>query len=275
MTLVRLAALPLVLTGCLDHLFDAPFVLATGLGQVDGLVPTIEGSLLAATPTGLFEVDEAGGRTRLTDQPAQAVTAHTDRVVVLSGDTLLHAAYPLEQPATWERGPTVPGAVDVLSWCEGAVLVATSTDVWVWTPGEATLTPWGVGLSGITRLALRPEPTCAGALVVTESAVVAVGPGSAAPLVGGLTAPRAACIDGAGQIWVVAGAPPVLSVVTDGKPQVFAKHLDEPTDVHFGVGRGVLPENNLYISDKDGTITYVHVPVPGQASGSPPALGGG
>ena len=85
----------LALLGCMDRLMEAPYVLATGLEQVDGIVPTTRGSLLAATPRGLYEVDEAGGRSALfTDEAVQAVTGHGDQLYLLTGKRLRSGAFP-------------------------------------------------------------------------------------------------------------------------------------------------------------------------------------
>ncbi len=91
--------------------------------------------------------------------------------------------------------------------------------------------------------------------------MVRVQKGEQTEIVAGLVDARALTIDREGRPWVVHGAPPVLARVVDGTPQRVARYLGDPSDIHFGIGAGMLPTENLYIADRKGTIDYVHVPL--------------
>ena len=261
MQLAPSAALVLLLGGCMDHLMEAPYVLATGLGEVNGLVPSTRGTLLAATPTGTWEVDETGARTLLSAVPSQSVAIHRERIYALSGERILWGTSPAPAGGTLltQEWPA-PGTVDIQAWCDGLVLMATPDDILVWSPDAGTVQPWKTGLTDIRHVALREEPTCEGALVLTDDALYDVGPGHAEALATGLSSPRAVAVDAHGEPWFVEGEPPVLSHLVDGKVTVFARYLDSPTDLHFGTGLGLMPSSNLYIADHTGTIEYVHMP---------------
>ena len=94
MQLAPSVALVLLLGGCMDRLMEAPYVLATGLGEVNGLVPSTRGTLLAATPSGTWEVDETGARTLLSPVPSQSVAIHRGRIYALSGERILWGTSP-------------------------------------------------------------------------------------------------------------------------------------------------------------------------------------
>lgn len=254
-------AAALLLCGCMDRLMEAPYVLATGLGSVSGLVPTTQGTLLAATPAGIWEVDEAGGRTLLYSGVTTAITSHGTEVYALSGERVLAARYPnTGAPSALQARLTLPGALDVQAWCDETVLIATPRDVHRWTPKTGELESWNLGLDDIVAVSLRAEPTCAGAWVLTRDALYDASPGVARPLHTGLENARAIAVDGAGQPWIATRDPAVLLRLRGGEAEVFARYLGAPNDLHFGVGSGLLPATNVYIATLDGTIDYVHVP---------------
>ena len=253
----------LALLGCMDRLMEAPYVMATGLERVDGIVPTTRGSLLAATAQGLYEVDETGARfALLPDQSVQAVTSHGDQLYLLADQRLRWGTYPAPgEPLSLSGEADGAGVVDIQAWCEGRVLVATETHLELWSPVDGTREAWAGPFEGVRRISLQGEPPCDGALVLLEDRLLRVQEGRRTELVAGLVDARALTIDRQGTPWLVSGEPPVLARLVDGRPQLVARYLSDPADIHFGIGVGLLPTQNLYIADRKGTIDYVHVPL--------------
>jgi hypothetical protein len=76
------------LVGCLGRYGEPPAAISAGLGYIRSLAPTPRATLLAATETGLHEVDAAGRFVTLWPEPSRAVSGHPDRVYVLADEAL-------------------------------------------------------------------------------------------------------------------------------------------------------------------------------------------
>ena len=248
----------LVCTGCLDHILDAPYVLSTGLGEVRGLAPTARHTLFVATSTGTWQIDGSGQRTAVDGRPARAITTHGTRLYVLHEDEIRWGPTPADGPAASLVGAAWPGALDLQAACDDTVMVATATSITRWDPATDTRTPWPAAPDGITAIGLGARE-CEELFVVAGSRLWSVTEEAATPLTAELSAPRAVTRDSAGAAWMLLGEPPVLARIVAGEPQVRARHLGDPRDLHFGTGELLAPLN-VYIADGAGTVDYVRVP---------------
>lgn len=246
------------LVGCYSERLEAPYVLSTGLGEAKSISPSVRATLLAASSTGIWELNQEGTANRLWDQPTLAVTSSPNTLFALSGGQALGGEYPAPGQ-TWK--PTLQidatGATDLLAWCEGLVLIADKGGITAWDmlSGETSL--WSAEPKGVTALALSAD--CGAVLAVTPDAVWSVNATGATAVCSGLISARAAAVDRQGQLWVVAGDPPVLNQVKGGKAEVFARFLGDPRDLHFGTV-DPWPTQNLYLADGEGTVDYVRTP---------------
>jgi hypothetical protein len=183
----------------------------------------------------------------------RAVSAHPGRVYHLGADRI-----------TWDGGGAdVPGAIDLLAGY-GPLLVLSPTELDTLDPATGTRAPLATGFADARAVALGPAGTY---LVVTATSLLSVAPaadpaptpGTVTPLLSGLVDARAAAIDARARVYVIQGAPPELWRVDDGALTRIARWLDDPRDLHFGVG-GLLPPENAYIAGGDGTLDYVRPP---------------
>ena len=247
----------LLLLSCLDALLEAPYVLTTGLTEAHSLAPTGRRTMLVATPTGLVEVDGSGSQARLTEQPVRAVAAHAEVVYILTSAGLQWGALPTSG-AMLEALQTLPapGVVDLQSWCDGRVLLAGEQGLQVFTPTTATITDHEATLPPLKAVSLSAQETCAGAVVLTEDALIQVSGTTTSRIP--ISQPRAATPGRDGHTWVIHGDPPVLSRLEDGALTPRAKHLGDPRDAHFGTGELFSP-NNIYLADGAGTLDYARV----------------
>jgi hypothetical protein len=270
--------LPLLLTGCVGEILDAPFVLASGLGAARGVAPSPRTTLLVATASGVVEVEGDGQAAPLVPGvDARAVATHRDRLYVLVEEGVLHGPVPGPgaPPAldTWAR----PGVVDLQASCAGAVLFADAEGVGRWTPETGAVARHGPALPGIQALSLDPVSACEGVLALTDDAVHWVSPVATWPVATGLDRPRALTADGWGGIWVVQGEPPVLAKLTTAGPEVRARHLAPTADLGFGVGELFHPANAYFVGP-EGSLDYARVVPEGEriqaprTPGAPPVL---
>lgn len=252
-------SLPLFLCGCVGEILDAPFVLASGLGEVRGLAPSPRTTLLLATASGVVEVQGDGRATPLLPGiDARAVATHREHLYVMVEDGIAHGPEPGAgaPPAlqTWAH----PGLVDIQASCAGAVLFADADGVGRWLPETGDVARYGPALPGIQALALDPISACEGVLALTADAVHWVTPLATWPVAVGLDRPRALSADGWGGIWVVQGEPAVLAKLTTGGPEVRARHLAPTTDLGFGLGE-LFHRANAYFVGPGGTLDYARV----------------
>lgn len=244
----------------MDAVLEAPYVLGTGLGEARSLSHSGRESFFVAAREGVWELDAEGRRTLVAPGEAEAVTAHPGTLYVLGGGALRWGPLPAAGQQLQEAGrQPAPGVRDLLAWCDGSVLLAGNDEITALNVQTGESWAFALGLEGLRALALGPGDGCDHALVVAGARVLAVNPAGARPLAEGLVAPRAAALDARGRLWVVAGEPPELLRVEDGRTTVFARFLGDPRDLIAGLG-GLLPPANLYLADGEGTVDYVHAP---------------
>lgn len=256
-----LAAVLALQTGCIDHLLEAPYVLATGVGQgARSLAPTADRTLLVAGPAGVFEVDGSGSVTAWSDQPAVAVVAHARFVALIDPRGLRFG--PPGGPAEALTAPVpLPDVVAALAWCDDQVLALADGALWLASPDRPQANHWAAAPADAVALAFGPTPTCDSALVLSPDRLWQVDPQGQRPLAWGLQSATAAGMDRAGGLWVVHQDPPVLARVDAGAPQTVARHLAPTTDLHFGTG-DLLHPDNAYLLTTQGTVDYVRIPSP-------------
>lgn len=232
--------------------------MATGLGEARSLCPSVRGTLLAGSDTGLWEIDGEGRATRLWDRPVDAVSAHLSSLNVLSEGRVRAGPW---TPAGQTWAPTTEleaaGARDLLAWCDDLVLVAQESGIIAWDPSSGVVSPWASDLPVVRALALAPD--CSGALAVVADGVWLASPNGSRPLATGLTDARAAAVDATGRVWVIQGDPPELGQLDGGVFRTFARYLGAPRDLHFGVGAPLLPTDAAYLADGEGTLDYVRL----------------
>ncbi len=252
----------LLLSGCLDSILEAPYVLTAGMGEARGLSPTSRTTLMIATADGVMEVDGAGHRTVLSTIPAQAVATHRRYMYVLTDEGLMWGDFPPPGQRAQLVSVPIEDVVDLQSWCDGQVLLAGPTGLRLWNPEEGSVHDFSPGLPPLTAVSLLPLNPCSGALVLsTDGALILAERDSHEVLLSGLVHPRAIAADRYGYIWLVHGEPPVLSRFSDGALETRARYLGDPRDLHFGVGELLAPDN-AYLADGSGTLDYARVAVP-------------
>ena len=250
----------LLLTGCLSEVLEAPYVLSTGLGEARSVCPSTRLTMLVASSTGLWEVDGEGAMAQVLAGDCSAVSMSPRDAYALCDGQLTWGALPAPGALAqgWSR-KAAPGVRDVQVWCDGTVMLGDPASVTSWDPATGETSLWAEGLPGLRALALGGGEGCDWLTVVAGDRVLAVTPTGQSALAEGLVAPRAAAVDRQGRLWVVAGEPAVLSQVTGGKAQEFARYLGDPRDLQFGLG-GLLPPSNGYLADGQGTLDYVYAP---------------
>lgn len=226
----------LALGGCLDEVFEAPYILVSGLPAATSF--TMDGSAIrVATEAGLVVVDGSG-------KPG----APGAPVEVVDGLWSLHAG---SVAGPEGRRIEAPGAVDLLARAEG---------VWVAFPDRME---W-YGLDGqratdripCAPRAVAPGPETRPLILCEDRLLDMVHPDP--PLATGLVDARATAMDDRGRIYVVQGTPPQLYRVEAGL-QLVARFLGEVEDVAFGRGP-LLPRENLYLLRAEGQVDYLRPP---------------
>ncbi|MES2641221.1 MAG: hypothetical protein V4850_17155 [Myxococcota bacterium] len=237
----------LALLGCLDRVLEGPYVLAPGLGDVRSLSPSVDGRLLVATSTGVYEIDGEGRTERIEAAPAIAVATHPGRAYVLRDGRV-----------TWAGGGLdVPGAIDILGGYDALIVLypdrLSRVDPDTGTRRDQPFAPGLVARS----VALGPD---GGYLVVSESALHHVSASGTVSLVtANLVDARAATLDAKGRVYLAQGAPEELWRVDPTGLVSVARWLGDPKDLQFGLG-GLLSVENTYIANGAGTLDYVRPP---------------
>jgi len=262
----------LLLTGCLGAVLEAPFVLASGLGEVRGLAPSPRQTLLAATAAGVVEVSAEGRvATVVPGVDARAVATHRERLYVLEDAGIrygpLSADGEVGALSLWVRS----GIRDIAAGCSETVLFADAEGVGRWTPGSDATVRLGPRVAGVRALALDPLQPCEGVLVLTQEEVRWVTESASVPVVAGLSVPQAFGLDRWGGIWVVEQEPPVLVRRTRHGLEVRARYLGPTSDLLFGPG-DLLHPANAYLSGSEGTLDYARVVPDGERIRAPRPL---
>ena len=232
------------LLGCLDRLLEAPYVLTPGLSEPRSIGIAPDGGLLVTTRTGAFHID-GEGRAEQVGEPAEAVSGTPGHTWYLRKGQLEGG----------ERALAVPGAVDVLGGWEG-LLVLYPDHVERVNTSSLERTPVRLPVGDARAIALGPTGAY---LVVTPAALLELQGDTANTLVAGLVDARAAATDTRGRIYVAQGKDPALYRVDAGTLTLVAQYLDDPRDLHFGVG-GLLPVENVYVANGAGTVDYLRPP---------------
>ena len=196
-------------------------------------------------------------QSRLTEQPAQAVTTHQDVVYLLTSAGLQWGALPAPgAPMRALQTIPAPGVVDLQSWCDERVLLAGDTGLQIFEPATASITAHPATLPALHAVSLPARAPCSGAVVLSADALIQVhGTATASTAI---AQPRTATPSRDGHTWVIHGEPPVLSRVEEGGLMLRAEHLGDPQDAHFGTGELFSPDN-LYLADGSGTLDYARV----------------
>ncbi|MCK6506517.1 hypothetical protein L6R53_24610 [Myxococcota bacterium] len=251
----------LLLVGCIDHLLEAPYVLATGVGaDALSLSPTADRSLLVAGPGGVFRVDGSGVVTPVHDGPIRGAVAHA-RFVALVDDAGLSFGPPQGSGFTATHRVALAGVVSAQAWCEDQVLALAEGALWLASPDRPEATRWATAPRDGIAVAFGPTPRCDAALVLSPDRLRAVDPGGQRLLAEGLEQATAVGMDRTGALWVVHQERPVLARIQDGRPVTVARHLAPTTDLHFGTG-DLLHPDNAYLLTRQGTVDYVRIPSP-------------
>ena len=247
----------LVLSGCryADVLESAPYVLSTGLGELRAIAAGPDGTALVAGPKGVLEVAGDGKATLALDGDARLVAAQPNRLFAVHGDVLEWSIRGTPQAG---GSQSLPGIVDMLAWCDGDLLMAYGDHLALWRFGQELERTFGAPVQGIRAVAAG-SPDCSSALVLTNDALWSVpAAGPTAPIVRGLTAPRAVATDPLGRAWIVSGNPVALARVDGAALVPVASDLGDVRDVVFG-HMGLFKPHNAYLAEGDGRIEYVHV----------------
>ena len=251
--------LVLLLSGCryADVLESAPYVLSTGLGEVRAIALGSDGTAFVAGPKGVLEVQGDGKATVALDGDARLVAAVPDRLFAVHGDVLEWTPRGASFPGAVGGSMSLPGAVDLLAWCDGDLLVAYADHMALWRVGQEAERPFGAPLDRIRAVAMG-SPDCGSALALTDDALWSV-PATGAPvqLARDLKAPRAVASDRLGRVWIVSGEPAALGRL-DGSSLVPVASVGDARDVVFGQ-TGLYKPHNAYLAEGDGRIEYVHV----------------
>jgi hypothetical protein len=247
----------LALTGCLDAILEAPFVLTTGLTEVRSITPTGRTTMLTATPGGVIEIDGSGAHTLLSEHSARAIAAHSTVIYLLTDDALLWGAMPPpgERIGALSR-ISVAGVSDIQSWCHGQVLLAGDVGLQTFDSSSGTLSPYPADLPPLRSVSLLAEAPCDGAVVTAAGAVIEI-VGEQLRRVP-VDTPRVVTPGRDGHTWIIHGTPPVLSRLEDGTLSLRAEHIGNPLDAHFGTGELFSP-SNIYFADAAGTLDYARV----------------
>ena len=249
----------LVLSGCryAEVLESAPYVLSTGLGELRAIALGPDGTAYVAGPKGVLQVQGDGKAALVLDGDARLVAALPDRLFAVHGDVLEWTPRGAPFPGAVGGSMSLPGAVDLLAWCDGDLLVAYADHLELWRVGQEAVRPFGASLDHIRAVAMG-SPVCGTALVLTDDTLWSV-PATGAPvaLARGLQAPRAVASDRLGRAWIVSGEPAALGRL-EGSSLVPVATLGDVRDVVFGQ-TGLYKPHNAYLAEGDGRIEYVHV----------------
>ena len=248
----------LVLSGCryADVLESAPYVLSTGLGELRAIALGPDGTAYVAGPKGVLEVQGDGKAAVVLDGDARLVAALPDRLFAVHGDVLEWTPRGAAFPGAVGGSMSLPGAVDLLAWCDGDLLVAYADHLELWRVGQEEVRPFGAPVDRIRAVAMGPD--CGSALALTDDALWSVpASGAAVALARALKAPRAVASDRLGRAWIVSGEPAALGRL-DGSSLVPVASLGDARDFVFGQ-TGLYKPHNAYLAEGDGRIEYVHV----------------
>jgi hypothetical protein len=247
----------LALAGCLDAILEAPYVLTTGLTEIHSISPTGRGTMLAATPAGIVEIDGSGRHVLLARQPARAVAAHARTLYLLTDDALLWGDLPERGGlATHLSSIPAPDVVDIQAWCNERLLLAGSSGLEIFDPAVGIISAHPTALPPLRAVSLPATAPCEGAVVVSEDAVIEVT--GIQVRRHAVSSPRLATPGRDGHIWVIHGDPPVLSRLDSDGLSLRAEHIGDPRDAHFGTG-GLFSPGNIYLADGSGTLDYARV----------------
>lgn len=246
----------LLLTGCIDHLLEAPYILATGAGR-DALAMSLtpRHSLLVGGPAGLREVDGSGAVQILQTGEARAVAAHLGWLAFADAEAVyfqVEGKAPVQIP--------LPEVRALQAWCDSSLLALSSTGVWLLKPDGSAPRLWAAALPGAVDLTLSPGTPCEAVLQLKPDSLHRSDPQGNEALATGLIGARAVATDRLGRAWVLHQEPLVLAHIEAGRAQTFARHLGDARDLSFGNG-GLLHPDTAWLLIGDGRVDYLPVPM--------------
>lgn len=246
-------------TGCLDHLLEAPYVLASGVGKdASAMSPTTSQGMLAAGPHGVFEIDGSGRVLPIHQQAATVAVGHAAWTAIVDAGGITFGTI---TDGSWTASAHLPqtGVTTAQAWCDDQLLLLVDGALLLVKPGDSAARRWADAPPGAVDLTLAPGSACAEALVLTPERLLAVSPQGQRVLVAGLAAARTVALDRHQQPWLVHGEPPVLARAAEGQVTTVARHVGDVVDMHFGTGELLHPEN-AYLLTREGRVDYVRVP---------------
>jgi aspartate/methionine/tyrosine aminotransferase len=208
-------------------------------------------------PKGVLEVQGDGKAAVALDGDARLVAALPDRLFAVHGDVLEWTPRGAAFPGAVGGSMSLPGAVDLLAWCDGDLLVAYADHLELWRVGQEAVRPFGTSLDHIRAVAMGSPCLRLGARADRRRPLVGARDGCAVELARDLKAPRAVASDRLGRAWIVSGEPAALGRL-DGSSLVPVASLGDVRDVVFG-HTGLYKPHNAYLAEGDGRIEYVHV----------------
>jgi hypothetical protein len=251
--------LPLLL-GChyMQALESAPYVLSTGLGELDAIAGGPDGTAFVAGGNGVIEIAGDGKPTLVLEGDARLVALQPDRIFAVQGDVLRWIPTKKSFAGAVGGAQALAGIVDLLGWCDGDLLVAYADHLALWRVGQEGERPFGTPVAGIEAIARGPQG-CASALALSGTALWSIpANGAAVKLVDDLVAPRAVASDRLGRAWIVSGDPVGLGRLDGSTVTSVAPDLGDVRDLLFGHD-GMYAPQNAYLAERDGRIEYVHI----------------
>ena len=250
------------LLGCLGRYGEPPAAISAGLGYIRSLAPTPRATLLAATETGLHEVDAAGRFVTLWPEPSRAVSGHPDRVYVLADEALHIGPWPAPDGLfTPTKRYPYPEARDLLAWREGTLLIAIADRVDLFDPRSGTAAPWARAPEPVLALALQPGDAGPAGLILTRTTLQRKRGPQLETLVEGLHDATAVGVDRFGRIWLVDGDT-LYGLDEEGTLLRRAEAPAGAADLHFSEAEGALPLDQAYLASPAGQVEVVRVAPP-------------
>lgn len=249
--------LVLLLSGCIDHLLEAPYILATGVGPEPlAMSLTPRHSLLVGGLGGLREVDGSGAVQILRSEEARAVASHLGWLAFADAQGVL---FQLDSGA--ELRVPLPEVRALQAWCDASLLALSPTGIWLLRPDGSPPRLWAAALPGSVDITLSPGPPCEAVLQLSPDALHRSDPQGSQPLASALEGARAVATDRLGRAWVLHGQPLVLAQIEAGQARTIARHVGDARDLSFGNG-GLLHSDSAWLLIGDGRVDYLPVAMP-------------
>ena len=253
-----LCFIPLLCTACIDQLLESPLLLATGLGQINGLAPTPRETILVATDQGLLEISTDGQIQKLTQNPALDVSTLPEHIVILTDHGLVWGPYPQnDSPFDLAGRALAPDVENIQAWYQNELLLGTPNGIRQLQMNRGKITPFAPAEVNITDLSLIPKDRSS-VLVVSEQQLWQMSENNL-ELISSPLPVHLAAQDFRERLWLVHGSPPQLSLHHEDRWTHVVENLGRPTAITLGTG-GLTPKDALYIATDNGTLEFIRVP---------------